>query len=51
MEDVEMRYHGQNNLRPSLRFANLPRKAAKSFVRNVAFNRGYSQVRPLALIL
>ncbi|KAJ1475672.1 hypothetical protein T484DRAFT_1827474 [Baffinella frigidus] len=44
MEDVEMRYHGQNNLRPSLRFANLPRKAAKSFVRNVAFNRGYSQV-------
>ena len=38
-----MRYHGQNNLRPSLRFVDLPRGSPTSVVRRVAFNRGYSQ--------
>lgn len=41
MSNIELRYFGQNNLRPGIAFQNL--QTLNSTVRGVAFNRGYSR--------
>jgi hypothetical protein len=41
LDNVEMRYFGQNNLRAGLELVNLRGKGANVIVTNVAMNRGY----------